>query len=260
MSDEDFWDIDQYQTTRHNREIGAGTGVRPVGATAAAHPFADTMDQVIPANAYSGDERRRRKRRQPKDIAEIHGLAEKDLDDSTRRVLADLIQEIGHLHDDFRMAEGRIRYLEEELRHDTLGDWLDRKGFLGRLSQLLSLDQQEHAHSSLALFRLRGFAESRSRFGWRTADDLVAEMGGLLAKFENAVVGHVADNMFGMLMVGTSAEKADAVLSSAIPKSVTIPGQDSQLRIDWVTVALTPGKRELEFLSAADRKLAQEKG
>jgi|GEM_PF-3574769 len=259
MSDEDFWDIDQYLTTRRNREIGSDRMVDPVRPAPEIRPYDASMERVEPVGRDLPD-RRRRKPRQPRDIAQIHGLDEAQLDGNIRLALADMVQEIGMLHDDLRLAEGRIRFLEDELRHDLLGDWLDRKGFIGRLSRLLTLDAQEETHSSLLLVKLEGFAEMRGKHGWSTADGVIADLGARLTEIPNAVVGHVADNMFGVLLVGVSADAVEAAIGDRMPAAIRVPGPGPDLAVLWTAVQVRPGQGEMDQLSAAERKLVRPSG
>ncbi len=260
MSDDDFWDIDQYLTTRRNREIGSDRVVDPVRPASDIRALDTSTERVDPVVGRDLPDRRRRQPRQPRDIAEIHGLDETQLDGNIRLALADMVQEIGMLHGDLRMAEGRIHYLEEELRHDVLGDWLDRKGFLGRLSRLRTLDEREETHSSLLLVKLEGFAEMRGQHGWSAADAVVADLGGRLTQIPNAVVGHVADNMFGVLLVGVSLDSVDTAIGESVPDRIRVPGAAPDLTVISTAVQVRPGQGELDQLSAAERRLARPSG
>ncbi|RVU37926.1 GGDEF domain-containing protein [Hwanghaeella grinnelliae] len=259
MSDEDFWDIDQYLTTRRNREIGTDRVVDPVRSTPEVRAYDASADRVEPVGRDLPD-RRKRQRKQPRDIAEIHGLDEAEIDGNVRHALADLIQEIGLLHDDLRLAEGRIQFLEGELGQDDLGDWLDRKGFLGQLSRLSTLDEKEGGQSSLVLVRLDGFTETRRKLGWATADELVEELGRRLTQIPNSVIGHVADDMFGVLLVGVPGKDVGTALGEAIPAEIRVHGTNPDLAVVWVAVDMRPGQSELSQLSAAERKLPQQSG
>jgi len=259
MSDEDFWDIDQYLTTRRNREIGSDRIVDPVRPAPEVRAYDSSADRVEPVGRDLPD-RRKRQRKQPRDIAQIHGLDEAEIDGNVRHALADLIQEIGLLHDDLRLAEGRIHFLEGELGHDALGDWLDRKGFLGQLSRLSALDEKEEVQSSLILVRLDDFAETRRKNGWTTADELVEELGRRLASIPDAVIGHVADDMFGILLIGVPSSGVGVALGEAVPARIRVPGAGSDLAVVWSAVDLRPGQDGLTQLSAAERKLPRRPG
>lgn len=259
MSDEDFWDIDQYLTTRRNREIGSDRVVDPVRPPPEVRAYDASAERVEPVGRDLPD-RRRRERKQPRDIAQIHGLDEAEIDGNVRNVLADLVQEIGLLHDDLRLAEGRIRFLEEELRHDLLGDWLDRKGFLGRLSRLSALDEQEETRSSLVLVKLDGFTDMRRKHGWSTADDVIGSLGRRLSQMPDAVVGHIADDMFGVLLVGVPADGVEKTLGETVPPTIRVPGSDPDLPVFWAAVELRPGQGDLSQLSAAERQLSRNAG
>jgi GGDEF domain-containing protein len=259
MSDDDFWDIDQYLTTRRNREIGTGRVVDPVRPSPEARAYDASADRVEPVGRDLPD-RRKRQRKQPRDIAEIHGLDEAEIDGNVRHALADLVQEIGLLHDDLRLAEGRIHFLEGELGHDALGDWLDRKGFMGQLSRLSTLDEKEEVQSSLILVRLDDFSEMRRKHGWATADDLVEELGRRLTQIPNTVVGHVADDMFGILLIGIPRKDVENALGDAVPGTIRVPGPDPDLGVVWAAVDVRPGQSGLTQLSAAERKLPRRSG
>lgn len=259
MSDEDFWDIDQYLTTRRNREIGTDRIVDPVRSTPEVRAYDASADRVQPVGRDLPDHRKRQ-RKQPRDIAEIHGLDEAEIDGNVRLALADLIQEIGLLHDELRLAEGRIQYLEGELGHDVLGDWLDRKGFLGQLSRLSTLDEKEEAQSSLVLVRLDDFVETRQKLGWTTADELVEDLGRRLIDIPNAVVGHVADDMFGILLVGVPGTDVGRALGESVPAEIRVHGANPNLPVVWAAIDVRPGQGELVQFSAAERRLPQRSG
>lgn len=259
MSDEDFWDIDQYQTTRRNREIGSDRQVNPVRPAPGVRAYDTAAERVEPIGRDL-PRRRRRERRQPRDIAEIHGLDETQLDGLVRDVLAELVQEIGLLHDDLRLAEGRIEFLEQEARHDLLGDWLDRRGFLGQVSRLSAMDEQEEAHSTLIVVDLDGFAAMRRKLGWSVADGVIADLGRKLMRIPGAVVGHVADGMFGLLLVGVPSGAAAETVGAAIPGEIRVPGPDPNLPVRWAAIDIRPGRGELDQLSTAERKLARQSG
>lgn len=257
MSDDDFWDIDQYLTTRRNREIGAERMVNPVRPAAEMRAYDASAERVEPIGRDL-PKQGKRQRRQPRDIAEIHGLDEAEISGNVRDVLADLVQEIGLLHDDLRLAEARIEHLEQELRHDLLGDWLDRMGFIGRLSRLMTLDQQEGVRSAVILVRLEGFAMMRRRQGWSTADSVISDLGGRLTRIQNAVVGHLSDDLFGVLLVGLPADAVENTIGVDIPQAISVPGPDPALRVSWAALDARPGQGELDQLSSLERKLARQ--
>ena len=216
MSDKDgFWDIDQFLTTRRNQPVGSSRVVDPAAGTPPVHDRGDPpADADQEARRRSAGEGRERRRRLPRDIAELHGLDEAALEPTVREVVADLIGEIGHLNEDLRLAEKRIAYLEGERRHDTLGPWLGRAAFFGQLEKLKGLDQSEQVSSAVVLFRIAGFHALRRAHGWQAADTVVVRLGEDLMRRSDAPVGHLADDQFGLLLPGHSLEDAERFAAS----------------------------------------------
>ena len=257
MSDDGFWDIDQFLTTRRNQPVGAARVVDPMDAVVPIHDSDGGAQKGVPVARHPpGGGGQQRRRRLPRDIAELHGLDEAALEPTVRAVLADLIREIGHLHEDLRLAEGRIDYLDSEVRHDTLGPWLGRAAFLGQLSRLQGLDRSEDVSSAVALFRILGFRAMRRTHGWEAADDVAIRFGRLIVDQTASPVGHIGDDLFGVLLPGMAVEEARRFADRPVLGQVNGPVGADPLTVARAAALLHPHRDGLAQLSSLERGLA----
>ena len=255
MSDDGFWDIDQFLTTRRNQPVGAARVVDPADAVVPIHDGGGGSQGGAPQHPPEGPGGTVRKRRLPKDIAELHGLDEASLHPVVRAVLADLISEIGHLHEDLRLAEGRIGFLVGETRHDTLGPWLSRPAFLGQVAKLQSLDRSEGASSALVLFRILGLRSVRKGHGWEAADDVAVRFGGSVVHAAPNPVGHLGDDLFGVLLPGTPVEEAQRFAEQPDLAQVNGPVGHRPLPVAHAAAVLHPERDALAQLTTLERRL-----
>lgn len=222
MSDDDYTDLDWYQSVR----------VRPVARTrpdiASAAPIAAVHQRSLPpqpegpvAPVQREGRRRRPPRRTPQDVEELHGLEEGQLSDPVRKVLLRLIEEAGELHDALDQAEERIGFLETVLGQDHLGPWLNMPAFAGRLTQLLALEAREGAGSTLAVVRLENAQDIRRRYGLTVHHAALAEIGFALVQVapDGSLVGRLGDGLFGVMLTGVSGEDAET-FADAIGKAM----------------------------------------
>ena len=81
-----------------------------------------------------------------------------------------------------------------------------------------------------------------------------------MTQIPNAVVGHVADSMFGLLLTGVASDAVADAVGDRIPAEIRVPGSDPDLKVLWTAVQVHPDRGEMEQLSTAERKLARLSG
>lgn len=253
MSDDDFWDIDQYLVTRRNQPVGSARAVDPSSAIPPVHGHGGAREDTRPG-ARSSTKSDPRHRRLPRDIAELHGLDDDALDPIVRNVLADLIQEMGHLHEDLRIAEKRIGFLDGAARHDTLGPWLGRSAFFGKFERLKALDRKENLSSAVVLFRIVGFHTLRRASGWDSADSVVVRLGSELMRHFETPVGHVADDQFAVLLPASTVEEAKVSAANPTFETINGPVGCEPLAVVHACSALDPFTNGLMMLTVLERR------
>lgn len=185
------------------------------------------------------------------DIAQIAGVADKELTPAARAALIRLLGEIERLRLELAVKSNHEVWLERLADRDGHLPVLNRRAFMRETTRVLHRVRRSRTPAALVLVEIAGLDRIRREHGLAAADAALTQVATVLAGAAdtNDPVGLAGTQTFGVVIVGASAAEGRALVSRWLEH---LPGGTSRLACLTGASELAGDGDAIAMIAAAD--------
>jgi diguanylate cyclase (GGDEF)-like protein len=163
------------------------------------------------------------------------------------------------------LLQARIEYLEGLSVTDELTGLLNRRGFLEQLDRALASARRGGPQGVLMMCDLDGFKQINDRHGHLVGDEVLCQVGGLLARHvrRSDAVARLGGDEFAIVLVGAqlaaARRKAQALAQLVVATSFTVTTGEVKLGVSFGAAAYTGDESAEYLMNRADMSMYGQK-
>ncbi|MBV8651506.1 MAG: GGDEF domain-containing protein [Alphaproteobacteria bacterium] len=163
------------------------------------------------------------------------------------------------------LLQARVEYLEGLSVTDELTGLLNRRGFLEQLDRALASARRGGPHGVLMMCDLDGFKQINDRHGHLVGDEVLCQVGGLLARHvrRTDTVARLGGDEFAIVLVAAhlaaARRKAQALAQLVVATSFTVTTGEVKLGVSFGLAAYSGDESADYLMNRADMSMYGQK-